>query len=50
VDGDTEAIFEMKFGKDLTVRFRRLSKWKQQMLMEDLRCALENRLKVLERA
>jgi hypothetical protein len=50
VDGNTETISEMKFGKDLIARFRRLSRRKQRMLIEDLKCALENRLKVLERA
>jgi hypothetical protein len=50
VDENTETIFEMKFGRDLIARFRRLSRWKRRMLVEDLKCALENRLKVLERA
>lgn len=50
MDEDIETIFEMKLGKDLVARFRRLSRWKQRMLVEDLKCALENRLKVLERA
>jgi hypothetical protein len=50
VDRDPKTTFEMKLGKDLIARFRRLSKGKQRMLIEDLKCAPENRLKVLERS
>jgi hypothetical protein len=40
-------VLELKLRKKLTARFHQLPKWKQRLLMEDLECALESRLKVL---
>lgn len=45
-----ETVNGLKFKEDLAIRFRKLPGWKRRLLMEDLECALENRLKVLERA